>query len=147
MSDTKIVVSTREENLYDDSYFYATFYNEGCSGLYEFSEVMIGSTAFSGGLYDMPITATEEIKKKYQDWLVIDAEYRNREIMRAGDFVYSPKARKYKSLGLVKKIVVDMYDSRLWCACVEFAEGTTWIRTNKLVKLQPFVNNYGEKSE
>lgn len=144
MSVNRIVVSTREANHYHDSYFYATFYNEGMTGLYEFSEEMIGSTAFAGGQHDMQITATDEIKQKYQNWLIAISQYETRYVMKVGDFVYSPKARKYKSTGTVLKIVQDLYDSRLYCACVEFAEDTTWIRTNKLVKLQPFVVNYGE---
>lgn len=62
MQVDRIVVSTREANHYHDSYFYATFYNKDKTGLYEFSEEMIGSTAFAGGRYDTQITATDEIK-------------------------------------------------------------------------------------
>ena len=54
------VISTRECNLRDDSYFYATFYNGG-HGITAFSEELIGSTAFGGGIYDLPITATSQV--------------------------------------------------------------------------------------
>jgi hypothetical protein len=137
-----IAVSTRECNLYHDSYFYCTYWNEGKEGLEEFTEVMIGSTAYAGGRYNEEITASPEVKEKHSKWLEMKAKYDQRFIIKKGDVVYSPNARKYKSSGLVFAVAVDRYDSREWIAGVEFAEGTCWMRTNKLVKIQPFVPEY-----
>ena len=137
-----IAVSTREENLYHDSYFYCTYWNEGKSGLEEFTEVMIGSTAYAGGHYNEDITASQEVKQRYLKWLGMKAKYDRRFCIQKGDVVHAPNARKYKSSGLVFAVVQDKYDSREWVAGVEFAEGTCWMRVNKLQKIQPFVPEY-----
>lgn len=139
----RLVVSTREENLYHDSYFYATFWNEGKEGLSEFTEEMIGSTAFSGGRYNMDITAPEDVRQRFREiWLPLKVKFDSRHVIRRSDYVYAPTARKYKSLGEVKAISKDRYDSREWVALVSFAEGETWMRVNKLVKLQPFIQSW-----
>lgn len=133
------VVSTRECNLRDDSYFYATFFNGG-TGINAFSEEMIGSTAFGGGVYDLPITASTEQRAQYDnEWLGLKSEFDRRNIICSGAKVYAPNGRKYRSMGIVQAITKDKYDSREWVALVEFSEGLTWIRTSKLVKFQEFI--------
>jgi hypothetical protein len=139
----RLVVSTREENLYDDSYFYATFWNEGQTGLAEFTEEMIGATAFAGGCYNADITAPDDVRQRWRDsWLSLKSKFDRQHIICAGNLVYAPNARKYKSLGEVKSITKDQYDSREFVALVAFAEGNAWMRVNKLVKLQPFIQSW-----
>lgn len=138
----RTVVATREANLYHDSYFYATFHNPTETGLGEFTEEMIGSTAFAGGCYDMEINASPEVHVKYEKWLPIKAAYDARYRIARNSLVYSPKARKYRSMGVVEEVAIDRYDSREWVALVTFAEGKTWMRTNKLQKFQPFVQTF-----
>jgi hypothetical protein len=142
MTTDRIVVATREANHYHDSYFYATFYNPGQIGLSEFSEEMIGSTAFAGGCYNLTITATADIHDRYLNhWLPKMSAWLSRETLKVGDLVYSPNARKYKSLGQIKSIYRDPYDSREWLYCIAFPEGTTSMRISKIRKLHPFVQN------
>ena len=139
----KQVVFTYEQNLYNDSYFYAVFWHEGKEGLAEFTEEMIGSTAFAGGHYDMPATASDAVKERYKTvWLPLKRAYDNRYVARKGSLVYAANARKYKSTGMVQAICPDKYDSRCWVALVDFAEGSTWMNVNKLTVLQPFVHNW-----
>lgn len=139
---TRQVVSTRECNLSQDSYFYATFYNGG-TGISAFSEEMIGSTAFSGGVYNMEITASQEVLDQYNnEWLPLMYRYNKRFTIMIGSKVYAPKARKYKSMGRVLNVCKDAYDSREWVALVDFDEGQTWMRTSKLVKFQEFISDW-----
>jgi hypothetical protein len=142
-NQNRTVVSNREENLYHDSYFYCTYWNEGKVGLEEFTEEMIGSTAYSGGSSRETVTATPElIERWYMQWLPLKAKYDRRFFIQKGSVVYAPNARKYKSAGLVLALMQDKYDSREQAAVVEFAEGTAVMRVHKLVKLQEFVPSY-----
>jgi hypothetical protein len=140
---TKPVVSTREANLYHDSYFYATYQNVGKQGIEEFEEVMIGSTAFSGGHYNEPITASNDVIARWaNEWLPLKSKYDNRNNICKGAIVYAPNARKYKSCGIVMSVERDRFDPRETVVTVQFEEGYSEQRPSKLVVLQPFIPEY-----
>lgn len=117
-SSTKICVSNREYNGYDDSDFYSTFWVEGTE---EFVEVMVGSTRFGGGRYYTDINATPEIKEMYSAWLSREAAKREATIPRVGKQCTLKNARKYKNMiGKIVWIGKSNYDSRVTVAEVRF---------------------------
>lgn len=95
------VVALREENLYHDSYFYATFWDEETQ---TFVEYEYGATAYAGGLPGGKIDAPEELIQKYYQHVSVIKE-KNRIAEKnffPGEVVKIVSGRKM--LGEVKKI-------------------------------------------
>lgn len=118
---TRYCVANRECNLYDDSYFYSTFFDTETN---TFEEVLIGSTAFGGGAYSYPINATEEIKIAYQNWLSEESSKQEAKIVRVGKKVTLRNAKKYTGVGVVEWIGKSFHDSRITIAKVVFEDGS-----------------------
>lgn len=138
----KICVAFEEENRYDDSYFYATFFNPEKNGIERFSRIMVGSTAFAGGIYNLPTTNSLEIRQEYEDWLTLNRAYERRFRVEIGKKVIVPNARKHKGIGVVVDIQQSRYDTRSLVATVNFGDYTAYIDAYRLSVFQEFIPEY-----
>ena len=120
MTTTRICVSNREMNGYDDSDFYSAFFIEGTD---QFEEIMTGSTRFGGGSYYTKVNASEEIKELYHAWLGVQSKIRESRITRVGKSCTILKSRKNKDkIGKIIEIRTSPYDSRITNAIVAFPD-------------------------
>jgi hypothetical protein len=127
----KFCVANRECNLANDSYFYSTFFD---SETETFSEVLVGSTAFGGGVYSNKIDAPEEIRAKYGKWLYEEEAKQEATTIRVGKKVSLKNAKKYTGIGIVEWIGKSFHDSRITIAKVVFDDGSyTFSKLNRLV--------------
>ena len=133
---TKFCVANRECNLANDSYFYSTFFD---SETETFSEVLVGSTAFGGGVYANKIDATEEIRAKYgkwlyEEWLYEEEAKQDATIIRVGKKVSLKNAKKYTGVGIVECIGKSFHNSRITIVKVVFGDGSyTFTKLDRLV--------------
>jgi len=131
-NQSRICVSNREMNGYDDSDFFAVFQIEGTN---QFEEIMIGSTRFGGGYYHHPVNASKEVMDMYHAWLDEQSAKRGLTIIRIGKKCKISNSKKFKEKqGKVFEIKKSPYDTRVTLATVRFDDySTTTVDINRIV--------------